>query len=330
MEAAAALAEIAYLLRRRPGDAHRARAYSRAAGVLLRDSPDLGRLAAEGRLTELEGVGSGIEKTLQELLGWGPSSYLEKLREEAPEGPPGAGLDLGGYQGDLHVHSTWSDGRASILEMALAARGRGYRYLAFCDHSPRIKVVNGLDADRLRRQAEEIAAAREAVPGLSLLQGIEVDILEDGALDLPDEVLAGLDVVVASPHVGLRMERGAMTARMLRAVESPHVDLVGHPTGRRLGSREPADYDYELVFGRAAELGTALEIDCDPARMDLSPELAGLAAGLGCRLALDSDAHDTAELANVPLGKWMAERAGVGPERLLNFLPLSELRRALA
>lgn len=331
-EAAATLAEIAYHLRHDPGDAHRARAYSRAAGVLLRDRPDLEQLASEERLTDLEGVGQGIARTLAELLERGSSTYLDRLRQEArgEAVPPLAAVDLTLYRGDLHVHSTWSDGHASIEEMARAALGRGYEYLAICDHSPRIKVVNGLDAARLERRAEEIAAAARAVPGIAILDGIEVDILEDGSLDLPDEVLAGLDVVVASPHVGLRMERQPMTDRMLRAVENPHVDVVGHPTGRRLGSRPPADYDYERVFRRAAEHGTALEIDCDPARMDLSPELAALAASLGCTFALDSDAHDAGELAYVPLGKWMAERAGVDGSRILNFRPLDELRAMLA
>ncbi|MGH7904418.1 MAG: PHP domain-containing protein [Candidatus Dormibacteraceae bacterium] len=329
-QAAAALAEIAYLLRHRPEDAHRARAYSRAAGTLLREQPDLARLRAEGRLTDLEGVGAGIARTLRELVEEGRSSQLVRLREQTPMGhEPVSTLDLAGYRGDLHVHSTWSDGHAPIVEMARAARARGHEYLAICDHSPRIKIVNGLDGDRLARQAEEIAEAAGLVPGLTILRGIEVDILEDASLDLPDEILAELDVVVASPHVKLRMERVAMIERMLRAVESPHVDVIGHPTGRRLGGRDPADYDYEAVFRRAAELGTALEIDCDPARMDLSPELARLAASLGCRLSLDSDAHDIGELAYVPLGKWMAERAGIEAGGLLNWMPLDRLREWL-
>src|SRR6202011_4160226 len=133
--------------------------------------------------------------------------------------------------------------------------------------------------------------ASRQVDGLAILQGIEVDINEDGSLDLPDETLGELDLVIASPHVKLKMEPAAMTERMLRAVEHPHVDVIGHPTGRRPGSREGASYDFEMVFKRAAEHGVVMEIDCDPARMDLSPELARLAASLGCRISLDSDAH---------------------------------------
>ncbi len=151
------------------------------------------------------------------------------------------------------------------------------------------------------------------------------DILEDGALDLPDAVLEILDVVIASPHVKLRQEPAAMTQRMLRAVSHPHVDIVGHPTGRRPGSREGATYDFEAVFKEAARHGVALEIDCDPARMDLSPELARLALECGCNFALDADAHAPAELAYVPMAAWMARRAGVPPDRILNFKPLDRL-----
>jgi histidinol phosphatase-like PHP family hydrolase len=191
-------------------------------------------------------------------------------------------------------------------------------------------VVNGLNAERLLAQSREMAEVQSKVENLTLLQGIEVDILEDGALDLPDAVLELLDVVIASPHVKLRMEREAMTARMMRAVSNPHVDLIGHPTGRRPGSREGADYDFELVFKEAARRGVALEIDCDPARMDLSPEMARLALECGCTFALDADAHKPDELAYVPMAAWMARRAGIPQDRILNFLDVDELTSALS
>jgi putative hydrolase len=197
------------------------------------------------------------------------------------------------------------------------------------DHSPRIKVVNGLNAERLLAQSREMADVQSQVDGLTLLQGIEVDILEDGALDLPDAVLELLDVVIASPHVKLRQEPAAMTQRMLRAVSNPRVDVIGHPTGRRPGSREGATYDFEAVFKEAARHGIALEIDCDPARMDLSPEMARLALECGCNFTLDADAHAPAELAYVPMGAWMARRAGIPQDRILNFLTVDELTRAL-
>jgi putative hydrolase len=212
-----------------------------------------------------------------------------------------------------------------MLEMAEGARALGYRYLGITDHSPRIKVVNGLDAERLVAQSREMAGVQAQVPEVTLLQGIEVDILEDGSLDLPDAVLEILDVVIASPHIKLRQERSAMTERMLRAVSHRHVDVIGHPTGRRPGSREGASYDFEAVFKEAAKHGVALELDCDPARMDLSPEMARLALELGCTFAVDADAHAPAEFAYVAMGLWIARRAGIPEDRILNFRPLDEL-----
>jgi putative hydrolase len=331
-EAAAYLAEIAYLLRHK-GDSHRPRAFSRVATSLLRDRPDLGALRAEGRLETIDGVGATIARILAELVDTGASSYLDRLREELQQ-PQLTDRQIAlsplvdmGYRGDLHAHTDWSDGHASVTEMALAAKARGYEYLAITDHSPRITVVNGLGPERLAAQRRMIDAANEELDGITILQGIEVDILEDGTLDLPDETLAALDVVIASPHVKLRMERAAMTERMLLAVRNPHVDMVGHPTGRRPGSRPGADYDFEAVFREAASSGVVLEIDCDPARMDLSPELAALAASCGCRLSLDSDAHAPDQLLYVDLGVWMARRAGVETDRLVNWLRLPELRK---
>jgi histidinol phosphatase-like PHP family hydrolase len=245
-----------------------------------------------------------------------------------PPGPDGD-LRLDGYRGDLHSHTTWSDGKASLADMVRGARDRGYSYVAITDHSPRITVTNGLDGARLAAQRVEIAETARTVAGLTILQGIEVDILEDGTLDLPDETLAGLDVVIASPHVRLRMERAAMTERMLRAIENPNVDIIGHPTGRRPGARPGADYDHETVFGRAAALGVALELDTDPARMDLGPELARVAAEAGCTFCLDSDAHAPREFAYVEIGLWCPALAGLGPGRFLNWLELDALRQAL-
>src|SRR5258708_7413437 len=195
-------------------------------------------------------------------------------------------LDFGQYMGDVHSHSTWSDGKATMLEMARGAEAMGYTYLGVTDHSPRIKVVNGLDANRLLAQSREMAEVQAQVPGVSLLQGIEVDIRQDGSLDLP---------------------------------------VIGHPTGRRPGSREGANYDFEAVFKEAAKHHVALEIDCDPARMDLSPEMARLALELGCTFSLDADAHAPAEFAYVPMGMWMARRAGIPQDRILNFKPLEDL-----
>jgi putative hydrolase len=329
-DAAAALSEIGYYLRHQQ-DVHRARAFHRVAATLLRERPDLEELRRSGRLESLPGVGAGIARVLTELIDGGGSAYLDRLREES--GEPVAEvvsvspLAAQGYRGDLHCHTDWSDGGATVMEMAQGARGRGYEYVCITDHSPRITVVNGLGPERLAAQRRLIDEANAKLEGITVLQGIEVDILEDGSLDLPDETLAGLDLVVASPHLKLRQEKAAMTERMLRAVTHPHVDIVGHPTGRRPGSRAGAEYDFEAVFTAAAGNGVAMEIDCDPARMDLSPELARLAADCGCRLALDSDAHAPDQFVYVDLGLWMARKAGLDPSALVNWLPLDELRR---
>ena len=331
VEAAQALSEIGYLLRQNEAERFRAKAFAAAAWSIVISRPDLEALLKANALTTIEGVGSGIAKVLAGLIETGKSSYLERLRAEMgqPARDDESELDLSRYQGDVHSHTNWSDGRATMLEMAQGAQALGYRYLGVTDHSPRIKVVNGLGAERLLAQSREMAEVQAQVQDVTLLQGIEVDILEDGALDLPDDVLGLLDVVIASPHVKLRQEAPAMTERMLRAVSNPHVDVVGHPTGRRPGSREGASYDFEAVFKEAARHKVALEIDCDPARMDLSPEMARLALECGCNFTLDADAHAPAELAYVPMGAWMARRAGIPQERILNFLDVDALTSAL-
>jgi putative hydrolase len=325
--AAQVLSEIGYLLRQDPDEKFRAKAFSAAAWSLAVERPDLEALHGSNELTTLEGVGAGIAKVLAEVLETGHSRYLDRLREQMkqPARADESVLDFSQYRGDVHSHSNWSDGRATMLEMARGAEAMGYTYLGVTDHSPRIKVVNGLDASRLLAQSREMADVQAQVPGVALLQGIEVDILEDGSLDLPDMVLELLDVVIASPHVKLRQEPAAMTERMLRAVSHPHVDVIGHPTGRRPGSRDGASYDFEAVFKEAARHHVALEIDCDPARMDLSPEMSRLALDLGCSFSLDADAHAPAELAYVPMGMWMARRAGIPQDRILNFKAIEDL-----
>ncbi|MFI5281524.1 MAG: PHP domain-containing protein [Candidatus Dormibacterales bacterium] len=325
------LSEIGYLLRQDPKEVFRAKAFAAASWSLALDRPDLEGLYRKDQLTSIEGVGEGIAKVLRDLLDTGASRYLNRLREQMgqPARDDESLLNLSEYQGDVHSHTNWSDGRATMLEMAMAAKALGYKYLGITDHSPRIKVVHGLDAERLVAQSQEMAGVQQQVGDVILMQGIEVDILEDGSLDLPDAVLEILDVVIASPHVKLRQDHDAMTERMLRAVSNPHVDVIGHPTGRRPGSREGASYDFEAVFTAAAQHHVALEIDCDPARMDLSPEPARLAFECGCSFTIDADAHAPAEFAYVPMAMWMARRAGIPKERILNFLPAAGLTHAL-
>ncbi len=327
VNAAQTLSEIGYLLRQQEKERYRARAFSSAAWSIAIERPDLDKLARTDALTSIEGVGEGIARVLKDMVETGQSRYLNRLREQMqqPARDDETPLDFKRYQGDIHSHTEWSDGKATMLEMARGAQAMGYKYLGITDHSPRITVVHGLDAERLLAQSKQMAEVQRQVEDVTLLQGIEVDILEDGALDLPDAVLEILDVVIASPHVKLRQEPSAMTERMMRAVSNPHVDVIGHPTGRRPGSREGATYDFEAVFKEAAKNNVLLEIDCDPARMDLSPEMARMARDLGCRFVMDADAHAPAEFAYVPMAMWMARRAGIPEERILNFKPVEEL-----
>jgi putative hydrolase len=323
LTAAQVLSEIGYLLRQQEKERFRAKAFAAASWSIALSRPDLDELARTESLTSIEGVGEGIARVLADLIKTGESRYLNRLREQMkqPAQEDETDLDFEDYMGDIHSHSNWSDGRATMLEMAEGAQAMGYSYLGVTDHSPRITVVHGLNAERLVAQSREMAEVQKQVEGVNLLQGIEVDILEDGALDLPDAVLEILDVVIASPHVKLRQEPAAMTERMMRAVSNRHVDVIGHPTGRRPGSREGATYDFEAVFKEAAKNGIALEIDCDPARMDLSPEMARMARDLGCDFVVDADAHAPAEFAYVPMALWMARRAGIPKERIRNFRP---------
>jgi putative hydrolase len=329
--AAQVLSEIGYLLRQNEAERFRAKAFAAAAWSIVISRPDLEALHKANALTTIEGVGPGIAKVLSGLLETGQSSYLERLRTEMgqPAREDESQIDLSQYQGDVHSHTKWSDGKATMLEMAQGAEAMGYHYLGITDHSPRITVVHGLGAERLLEQSREMAEVQSKVENVTLLQGIEVDILEDGSLDLPDAVLELLDIVIASPHVKLRQEPASMTERMLRAVSNPHVDVIGHPTGRRPGSRPGADYDIEAVFKEAARHKVALEIDCDPARMDLSPEMARLAMECGCNFTMDADAHAPVEFAYVPMAAWMARRAGIPQGRILNFLDVDELTAAL-
>jgi putative hydrolase len=335
------LAEISYRLRmaspiqarrgQRGGpELFRARAFAEAAQMLILYRPDLGTDAGRQAVRELPGVGDRIEQIVLEVAGGGTSRYLDRLRAEAGAVVGGTTvLDLDAYQADLHTHTPWSDGRAPLAEMTQAALTRGFHGLGVTDHSPHMTIVKGLTPERLAEQRGEIETVGRAYPELTILQGIEVDILEDGSLDLDDETLARLDLVIASPHVKLRTPREQMTERMLRAVAHPAVSILGHPTGRRPGSRAGADYDVEAVFREAARRGVLIEIDCDPNRVDVGPELAALALALGCDFALDSDAHAPRDFGYIELGLWVPEVAGVPQERIVNWLPLPELRTRL-
>ena len=219
--------------------------------------------------------------------------------------------------GELHAHTTWSDGQATVEETGLAARQRGYRFLGITDHSQSLAVANGLDQRRLIAQRSELSEAATRV-GIPLLAGAEVEVLSDGALDYPDAVLAELDVVVASLHGGLRQPRARLVDRQLRTLRNPHVDILAHPSGRLLERREGGDFDWDQTFAAAAETGTALEINADPARLDLDPGLARQAAAAGCLVTINSDSHWIDGFDLVEFGVMMARKAWLRPENVLN------------
>lgn len=229
-------------------------------------------------------------------------------------------------RGDIHVHSTWSDGRASLEEIAEQAGRMGLEYVVICDHSPALRITRGLDPARLEAQAEEIDAINARGEGAYLLKGIEVDILLDGTLDLPDEVLERLDLVVASVHSGFDQSEADMTARLLRAIENPHVDVIGHPTGRLLGRRSPYAVNIDALIERAAQTGTVLEINSSPERLDLNATHARWASEAGVPLVLSTDAHGLEELGNYTYGLMVARRAWLEPDDIINTRGLDALR----
>ncbi|GAB4537419.1 MAG: DNA polymerase/3'-5' exonuclease PolX [Anaerolineae bacterium] len=234
-------------------------------------------------------------------------------------------LSIHDIRGEVHCHSAWSDGVASIEEMALAAETRGYEYLTISDHSQGLGMTGGLGPERLREQRLEIQAVQDKLRRLRLLQGIEVEIKADGSLDLPDEVLAGLDFVVASVHSGLRQDRDTITARVVRAMRHPHVHAIGHPSGRLLTQREESAVDLDEVLRVAAETSTMVEINAAPERLDLDDAHVRRAAELGVRLLINTDAHRPEDFDNLLFGVATARRGWAGPEHVANTLSLEAL-----
>ncbi len=248
-----------------------------------------------------------------------------ELREGEFRGEPPRLLELTDVRGDLHTHTTWSDGKASVYEMGLAARERGYDYLAICDHTVSVGAVPGLDADGVRRQAAEIAEANERLAPFRLLRGTECDIRRDGLLDLPDDVLAELDWVQASVHGGQRGSREELTKRVLTALESPYVSCLSHPTGRLINHRPPNAVDLEAVFARLADQGRAVEVNGLPDRLDLRDEHVRLAREAGVAIVVNTDAHSTRGLGYMELAVATARRGRSSAEEVANTRPLDEV-----
>jgi DNA polymerase (family 10) len=239
-------------------------------------------------------------------------------------------IEVADLRGDLQMHSTWSDGRNTLEEMVAGCAAHGYEYMAITDHSKALAMVNGLDARRLKLQWLEIDAIRARHPEIQLLRAMEVDILADGTLDLEDELLAGLDLVVASIHSRFELPAEQQTERILRALEHPEVDVLAHPTGRLIHRRKPMAFDVETVLTRAAQLGVAVELNAQPHRLDLKDSHLVLARELGCRIVISTDSHRVAELGTMRYGVDQARRAGLEPRHVLNTLAWPELRAALA
>ena len=321
MEPAEALERIAYLLDRAREKTYRVRAYLRAAETVKALAPrDLAARVAAGTLEELDGIGPKTAAIITEVATTGHTPYLDKLEDETAITVGKGNELLVQLKGDLHVHSLWSDGGAEIDVMARAARDLGHEYIALTDHSPRLTVANGLSRERLLKQLDVVAALNADLAPFRILTGIEVDILEDGRLDQDDEILGRLDVVVASVHSKLRMEKNAMTRRMITAIANPHTDVLGHCTGRYVvgRGRPQSEFDPEVVFHACERFGTAVEINSRPERLDPPNDLLKVAVEFGCLFAIDTDAHAPGQLEWQPYGADKAVETGVTIDRVVN------------
>ena len=325
----AALRRIAFLLERGREETYKVKAYRNAAAAILPLGDDAVRAAVEaGTITDIPGVGASTAKAITSAVRGETPARLAEL--EAEHGGP---LTQGGQElhallkGDLHSHSDWSDGGSPIEEMAFTAIELGHEYQVLTDHSPRLRVANGLSAERLQRQLGVVDAVNEhldasgAGSAFTLLKGIEVDILDDGALDQSDEMLAQLDVRVASVHSKLRMDSAPMTRRMVEAVRNPFTNVLGHCTGQMVmgarGKRPPSEFDAKAVFEACVEHDVAVEINSRPERRDPPTKLLELARDMGCVFSIDSDAHAPGQLDFLWYGAERAEAAGIDPDRIV-------------
>jgi putative hydrolase len=326
----ASLRRIAFLLELAPEPSHRAAAFRRAADTLASLPLDeVEARAQDGTLRELPGLGEVTERVVLEALAGDVPSYLRRLEEEQAEAPerPGAAL-FASLRGDCHVHSNWSDGGASIREMAEASIDFGHEYIVLTDHSPSLRIARGLSPERLREELAVVAQLNQELAPFRILTGIEVDILIDGSLDQEDELLSQLDVVVGSVHSLLRMEREPMTQRMLAAIANPHLDVLGHCTGRmrtRRRDRPESEFDAGAVFAACARYGKAIEINSLPARRDPPKRLMRQALEAGCMFSLDSDAHAPGQLGWKAMGAERAADCGVPVERIVTTFRADQL-----
>lgn len=327
----AVLREIGFWLERSRADTHRVKAYRRAADTVEQmSSEERQRHQNDDSWSTIRGLGPKTVLIIKQSMAGRIPPYLLEKREAGEQPLADGGQDLRKLiKGDLHCHSTWSDGGSPLEEMMITARGLGHEYCAITDHSPRLKVANGLTAERLREQMAVVAELNEVMDGFRCLQGIEVDILEDGKLDQETALLRELDVVVASVHSKLRSDSESMTVRMVTAIANPRTNILGHCTGRLVegerGVRPESSFDAEVVFAACQQFDVAVEINSRPERRDPPMRLIKIALDAGCLFSIDTDSHAPGQLDFLDHGCARAVEAGIPPERIVNTWPVDEL-----